>query len=47
MNNLPKKNKLIFTRGGFGVKSISIETIKKNFKILRQIAKEMENNIYY
>lgn len=40
--NITLKNKLIFTETGFCVKSVSRETIKKNFQILKQIAKEAE-----
>ena len=34
------KNEMVYTTGGFGVKSIPKETIRKNLGILRQIAKE-------
>jgi len=37
---LPDKNDIIYTIGGFGVKSISRESIKKNIETLRQIAKQ-------
>ena len=37
------QEKLFFTRGGFGVKRISKERIKRNLSVLRELAKEGYN----
>ena len=39
---IPKKNKLIFTNTGFGVKCISKETLEKNKENIKHIAKQGE-----
>ena len=40
MSDKNNKQKLIFTRGGFGVREVSKESIVKNLSILRSISKE-------
>ncbi len=39
-SKFPEKNELIFTRAGFGIKTISKETIRKNFEAIKQMAAE-------
>ena len=36
----PEKNELIFTRAGFGIRTISKEGIRKNLDVIKQIAAE-------
>ena len=39
-SKFPEKNELIFTRAGFGIRTISKEGIRKNFDAIKQMAAE-------
>lgn len=45
MKELPEKTKLFFTDTGFGIKRISKEAVRKNFEVLREIARQAKD--YY
>lgn len=44
-NKPNNSNMLFFTSTGFGIKSVSKDTVKKNLDVLRDIAKDAQKSI--